>query len=192
MRWNSVLLTALALIVGVSATPAVAGVAFTGIGGHLDYVSPEGEGIDAVLGFGALADLGMITPVIGLEGNVDFWSKSYDFGNASSSLRLISIGATGKYYFAAEDVALRPFAGAGLALHLAKATATYNLGYDFPGYATSGEVSTSDSKIGIDLCGGTLYGLNDKLDLLGELRYRLVSDVNQLVVRAGIIYRMGK
>jgi opacity protein-like surface antigen len=184
MRWITVPLAALALLVGASPPPAAAGLAFTGIGGHLDYV--DCENMDAVLGFGGLVDLGMITPVIGLEGNVDYWSKSYDIGLASASLRLISIGATGKYYFAAKGVSLRPFAGAGLALHLAKASSDVS----YLGYSQS--VSASESKIGIDLCGGTLYGLNDKLDLLGELRYRLVSDTNQMVLRGGIIYRMGQ
>lgn len=186
MRRITVLLAAMAILASASISLATAEIAFTGIGGHLDYVSPEGEGVDAVLGFGGLVDLGTITPAIGLEGNVDYWSKSYDIGFGSASLRLISIGATGKYYFAAKGVPLRPFAGAGLALHLAKASSDAS----YFGYSRS--VSASDSKIGVDVCGGTLYGLKDKLDLLGELRYRLVSDTNQLVLRAGVIYRMGK
>jgi hypothetical protein len=185
MRWITVLLAALALIVGASATPAAAKIALTGIGGHLDYVDPEN--IDAVLGFGGLVDLGTITPEIGLEANVDYWSKSYDFGLEGITFRLISIGGTGKYYFAMKDSPLRPFAGAGLALHLAHSSFDYPAGYD-----AIFVKDASDSKIGIDLCGGTLYGLSPKLDLLGELRYRLVSDVNQIVLRAGIIYRMGQ
>jgi opacity protein-like surface antigen len=190
MHRIAVLFAALALLVGASATFAAAEIAFTGIGGHLDYVDPEN--VDAVLGFGGLVDLGMVTPEIGLEGNVDFWSKSYDFGVASASLRVISIGATGKYYFAAKDVPLRPFAGAGLAVHLAHGSVDYPADYfSYAGY-TLVDTSSDDTKIGIDICGGTLYGLNEKLDLLGELRYRLVSDVNQLVVRAGVIYRMGQ
>jgi opacity protein-like surface antigen len=189
MRWITVLLAGLSLLVGASAAPAAAEIAFTGVGGHLDYV--DAENMDAVLGFGGLVDLGMITPEIGIEGNVDYWSKSYDSLYGSTTFRLISIGATGKYHFAAKGVPLRPFAGAGLALHLAHASFDYNAGHlPYAGYIA--EDSSSDSKIGIDLCGGTLYGLNEKLDLLGELRYRLVSDVNQIVLRGGIIYRMGQ
>jgi hypothetical protein len=189
MRWITVLLAALALIVVASATPAAAKIALTGIGGHLDYVDPEN--IDAVVGFGGLVDLGTITPKIGLEGNVDFWSKSMDFLNWKATTRVIAIGATGKYYFAMKDSALRPFAGAGLALHLIHGKVEYNSGY-LPYYGFTGSASSSDSKVGIDVCGGTLYGLSTKLDLLGELRYRLVSDVSQMVLRAGIIYRMGQ
>jgi opacity protein-like surface antigen len=189
MRWTTVALAILALLVGASVTLAASNIGFKGIGGHLDYVDPEN--VDATIGFGALVDLGMITPEIGLEGNVDYWSKSYDILFASSKFRLISIGATGKYYFKLQNSPLRPFAGAGLALHLAKATVDYNAGYN-PYFGFAGSTSASDTKIGIDLCGGTLYGLNEKLDLLGELRYRLVSDVNQLDLRAGVIYRLAK
>lgn len=190
MRRITVLFAVLTLLMVASATLAAAEIALTGIGGHLDYVDPEN--VDAVLGFGGLVDLGMITPEIGLEGNVDFWSKSMDFPYWEYTTRVISIGATGKYYFAMTDSPLRPFAGAGLALHLAKGSSDYKGSYLPYEGLLEGSTSASDSKIGIDLCGGTLYGLNEKLDLLGELRYRLVSDVNQIVLRGGIIYRMGQ
>jgi hypothetical protein len=187
MRRFAVLLAALALVLGASAALAETGIGFKGIGGHLDYVDPEN--IDAVLGFGGLVDLGTITPEIGLEGNLDFWSKSMDFLNWSATTRVISIGATGKYYFAVNNKAWRPFAGAGLAVHLLHGSVDYNAGY-LP--YLSGSASSDDTKFGIDLCGGTLYGLNNKFDLLGELRYRLVSDVNQIVLRAGVVYRLGQ
>ncbi len=189
MRKIAITLSALALLGSAPAAFAATGIAFTGVGGYLDYVDPEH--IDAVLGFGGLVDLGMVTPEIGLEGNVDYWSKSMDFLNWSTSSRLVSIGATGKYYIPAGESPLRPFGGIGLALHLVHGSVDYNAGYvPYPGFI--GEASSDDTKIGIDLCGGTRYGLNEELDLLGELRYRLVSDVNQIVLRAGVVYRLAE
>jgi opacity protein-like surface antigen len=186
MRRVSVLFAILALVVGASAATAAANLGFRGIGGHLDYVDPEH--IDSALGFGALVDLGTLTPDIGLEGNLDYWSKSYDVLTYGASFRVISIGATGKYYFAVENAAFRPFAGAGVAIHLSKASVDYPAGY----YFGAGSADVSKTKLGIDVCGGTLYAVSPKLDLLGELRYRLVSDVNQIVLRAGVVYKLGK
>jgi opacity protein-like surface antigen len=188
MRRIMLLLLSLSFVLGASASLAYSKVRITGIGGHLDYVDPED--IDSVVGFGGILDLGTMMPDLGLEANVDYWSKSYDLpmvADANASFSLLSFGATAKYYFAPEETALRPFAGGGLALHFAQASVDYPGGYYF-----SGSADENQTKLGIDLCGGALYGVSGKIDLLGELRYRLVSDVNQVVLRAGLIYRMGQ
>jgi opacity protein-like surface antigen len=188
VRRTAVALGILGLLLSPSATLAATGIAFTGLGCHFDYVDPEG--IDATIGFGGVVDLGKIAPGVGLEGNVDYWSNTHDVVFASLTRRLISFGGTAKYYLKSQDSPLRPYAGGGIALHLFRSTLKYPAGALTDGLRY--DIVQSSSKFGIDFCGGTLYGLNAQLDLMGELRYRLVSDVNQVVLRAGVIYRMAK
>ena len=191
MRRMIVLFASLALVLSASAALAETGIGFKGIGGHVDYVKPEN--VDAAIGIGAIVDLGLLTPNIGLEGNLDFSSKSYDsplfLGTAKLTFRDIIIGATAKYYFPLADSKLRPFAGAGLGINLFHSKAEFTGQY---AYLTGYSYDNSETKIGIDLCGGTLYGISPKLDLLGEFRYRIVSDVSQTVLRAGVVYKLGQ
>jgi len=49
--------------------------------------------------------------------------------------------------------------------------------------------SFSDSKFGVNLGGGAQYALTDQLLLNGELKFQLISDTNQLVISAGLIYK---
>lgn len=192
MRRFTVLLAALSLVLGASAALAEADLGFKGIGGHLDYVDPEN--IDAVFGFGGVVDLGTIAPKVGLQADVDYWSKSYDFGGGffattvDATFRVISIGATAKYYIPVSSKNMHPFAGGGLAVHLT------DFSIDASGYDDyySDSADASETKVGFDLCGGTMYNLSKKLDGYGELRFRFVSDVNQFVLRAGLVYKLGQ
>lgn len=158
------------------------GIGLKGIGGKLGLISPEVIG--STIGFGVFADLGNITPNIQLSANADFWSKSF---NSVSSFRDISFGATGQYIFATPNTAIRPFAEAGLAFHALKNDVE---GVNFLGQQQ--DFSTSSTKIGVDLGGGVLYQLSPQLDLLGQLKYRIVSNFNQLNINAGVLYRLGK
>lgn len=188
MHGFSVMLGFLVSVLGATAVSAATGLGLNGIGGHLDYVDPEHT--DAVIGLGALVDLGRIIPEIGLEGSVDYWSSSMDSLHSSTTSRAISISVTGRYSFAVNDESLRPFAGVGLAMHLWHWRDDYDAGY-VPDPGSGREKSGSDLKLGFDVCGGAFYGVSRNLDLLGELRYRMVSDVNQVVLRAGVVYRLG-
>ena len=49
--------------------------------------------------------------------------------------------------------------------------------------------SFSDSKFGVNLGGGVQYALTDQLMLNGEVKFQLISDTNQLVLSAGLIYK---
>ncbi|MCR5513077.1 MAG: porin family protein [Prevotella sp.] len=49
--------------------------------------------------------------------------------------------------------------------------------------------SFSDSKFGVNLGGGAQYALTDQLMLNGEVKFQLISDTNQLVLSAGLIYK---
>jgi len=49
--------------------------------------------------------------------------------------------------------------------------------------------SFSDSKFGVNLGGGAQYALTDQLMLNSEVKFQLISDTNQLVLSAGLIYK---
>ncbi len=155
-----------------------------GAGGKLGLVDPEN--VESVIGIGAFADLGTITPQIQLEGNLDFWSKSYKSFGAEVSFRDIFLGGTVKYMFQTSNPAWRPFAAGGLGFHFVHFK---NTGSNFAGSVV---MEQSDVKIGVDLGGGVFYLLNEQIDLLGELKYRIVSDVNQFTLQAGVLYHLKK
>jgi opacity protein-like surface antigen len=188
MRILGISLAILALGLASTAALAEADLGVKGVGAHLDYVDPEGG--DGVIGFGGLVELGTIAPNIHLEGNVDYWSDSQTVVYSKVSIRDIAIGGTVTYYFAGDPNApMQYYAGGGLGLHMLNAKATYDGPYN---EYFAGEYDNSDTKLGIDLVGGTRYALSSPFELLGELRYRLVSDSNQFELRAGAVYKLGK
>jgi opacity protein-like surface antigen len=155
------------------------------IGAAVGFVSPEDA--DGTFSVGAFADWGMITPEIGLESRLDYWSQSESSFGAEASVSDITLGARGKYYFEVSNSDLRPFAGAGLGLHFVHDKVVIPAQFGFP------EMTTEDSstKLGLDLGGGLAIAINPRSDLLTELWYGIVSDVNQFSLRVGMSYRLG-
>ncbi len=166
------------LTTSVQAQP---GIGFKGIGGKLGLVSPSA--ISSTIGFGVFADLGTIAPNIQLEANIDYWSKST---TSISSFRDIAFGGIARYMFDVNNPALKPFAEGGLSLHFLKSDTDE---IDF--FGQTANFSASTTKLGFDLGGGLLYQISPQLDLLAELKYRLVSTVNQLTLNAGVVFRLG-
>jgi len=160
---------------------------FFGVGAKLGLVDPEN--IDSVIGFGVFGDFGEITENLRLEGNLDYWSKSSGNANFDASVRDFALTGTAKYMFSTSNEVLQPFAVGGLGLHFVKTKSEYKGTNPFLEPSSSSETKT---KIGIDLGGGACYSINEKIDLLGELRYRLVSDVNQLTIQVGAQYKLGE
>lgn len=158
------------------------GIGFKGIGGKLGFISPEAIG--STIGFGVFADLGNITPNIQLAANAGYWSKST---SSVSSFRDLSLGAVGQYFFAVSNKLVRPFAEAGLAFHGLKSETE-----DADFFGQQQNFTVTNNKIGVDLGGGVLYQLSPQLDLLGQVKYRIVSNFNQLNINAGLLYRLGK
>src|SRR5689334_14054174 len=104
------------------------------IGASAAFVSPEN--LDGAFGLGVFADLGQIAPRIGLEPTLEYWSKTDSQFGVDNTLRDISLGARGKYYFEVANPKVRPFAGVGLGLHFLHAETTENI----PGF---GNISAS-------------------------------------------------
>jgi opacity protein-like surface antigen len=178
------LLTLLILIFTVAAAPAQTQLGLRGAGFTVGFVSPED--VDSVIGIGFFADMGTITDNIRLEPYLDFWSKSEDvIGGGEVSVRDMTLGARGKYVFTLAGSEMRPFAGAGLGLHFARAESTTP---DF-GFGTV-SVDDSDTKLGLDFGGGVTAPFSS-FELRGELWYSAVSDFSQLALRFGVMWPFG-
>ena len=78
---------------------------------------------------------------------------------------------------------LKPYAAAGLAIHIFKV--------DLPSVGLFTGGSDTSTKIGLDLAGGLGYAVGEKVDLIGELMYRIVSDYGQFVFSGGVIFWLG-
>lgn len=182
-------LVVLAILVGVffgGNAFAQSKIDLNGIGIKVGFVDPEG--VDSVIGFGALADLGTITPNLMLEANLDYWSKSEGSSSLNSievSFRDLIVGGTAKYMFKNSSPKFRPFAGGGLALHFFKAAVNSS-------NPLVGNSDNSEMKIGIHAGGGLFYSLSPQLDLLADGRYTIVSDASQIALQAGVVLRFPK
>jgi hypothetical protein len=178
-------LIALALCALASqAAMAQSDIGLKSIGAAVGYVSPED--LDGTFGLGVFADMGRITPDIGLETRIDYWSQSEEAFGTEVSIRDIAVGARGKYYFSTANPRVRPFAGAGLGLHFLSAEVTVSV----PPFPT---VTTDDSetKLGLDFGGGIATSMSPRADLHAEMWYGIVSDVSQFSLRVGMSYKLG-
>ncbi len=90
--------------------------------------------------------------------------------------------------FPVKNPKVRPFAGAGLGMHF------INVQLDIPADLILGipafTLEDSSTKVGLDIGGGVSAAINDKTDFIGELWYGLVTDVNQLTLNVGFLYKL--
>jgi opacity protein-like surface antigen len=153
------------------------------IGAMIGYVSPED--LDGTFGFGVFTDLGTITPKIGLDAHLDYWSETQEGFGAKASIHDIVLGSRGKYLFELKNSSIRPFAGAGLSMHFLKAKVTFS----DPNSGTM-EAEDSTAKLGLDLGGGLATSLSEKVDFHAETWY-VISDIDQFSLRMGLSMKMG-
>lgn len=156
-RFIAVVSSCLFMFSGSTMALGQADIAFKGIGGRLGFVMPESN-IGNTIGFGIQADLGTITRDIHLGALADFWTKSYDHGDAESSLTQIVLGATARYLFEIRTKVI-PYAGGGLGFTI--------------GHSSGDEHSDSDFDLGLHLLGGVEYSLSRSLKGLAELKYHI-------------------
>lgn len=162
---------------------AQANIGLKAVGGGLGLVDPDGPIGLSILLEGA-ADLGEISPNLGLDVRLGFWSNSKEFAPDASrselSTRDIIIGGGIKYMFDIDNEQLRPYAGGGLSMHLAKViTRRPNLP-DF---------SISDTELAFDIRGGVKYLLNQNLDLIGEVMFT-TGDAEQFTIKAIFLFKL--
>jgi hypothetical protein len=186
MRFNRAMLAcALILALSVSVASAQANLGFKGIGVRAGMVDPEN--LDATLAFGIFTDLGTFHPSVSFETYVDYWSWSEEAVGFDMSFRDIVIGAKTEYMFAVSQV--RPFVGAGLSVHILKSEMGMDLGSLGIPEVSSFDASATDTKLGVDVGGGLRLNAADRIDIIGEAWYGFVSDINQLGVTAGVLFK---
>lgn len=167
---------------------AASDVGFKGAGVKLALVDPDN--VDMAVGFGGFVDLGRVTNEIQLEPFVDYWSQTESQFGAELSVRDLAFGMRGKYNFPVSSMKVQPYAGAGLGIHMLKAQVSIEDqdlggGLILPGYT----VEDSFTRLGLDLGGGMATHLSPTTDLLAEMWYGIVSDVNQFSVRVGVEFK---
>ena len=161
---------------------------FKGIGAAVGVVSPEE--MDATFGIGMIVDHGTIIPELGLESRLDYWSKSEGSFGSEVSVRDVTVGTRGKYYFDLTNSSIRPFVGTGLGLHFLNAEVTVSPPPGFPGQPVT--VEDSSTKLGLDLGGGVAAPVGPRTNLIAEMWYGIVSDFSQFSLRVGMSYKLGK
>lgn len=184
------------MLVATSAVQAQADIGLKGIGGRLGFVSIESN-IGSTLTFGAVADLGTIIPNLGLQANVDFWTKSDEassrFGTTTatvkSSWRDITLSGRALYEFPVSSPTLTPFAGGGLAFHFYSFDVEYSDNINNP-FFNDLDTSSSDLEIGVDLGGGAKFAMSPKMDILAEAYYR-IGGADHFAIAVALLFGMG-
>jgi hypothetical protein len=183
------------LVLAFSAMPlqnasAASDMGLKSLGVDLGLVDPEN--VDGVVGFGASADWGMLSPRVGLSSNLGYWSKSEDLGFGEEvSIRDVSLSTRARYFFPVSSAKFRPYMGGGLGLHFLNAefsSPAVDLGGGF--FLPAMSVSESETKIGIDLGGGFVTPVGAKTDFYGDLWYGIVEDFSQVSMKVGLAWRL--
>jgi opacity protein-like surface antigen len=148
------------------------------VGGFIGYVNPEQTG--GTVGFGAVVDMGTLTPALGLELEILYWSKSEGPSHREITWRDLVLSAHCRYRFSLPGSAVKPYMGGGIGPHFVKS--------EHKQTNTSG----SDTKFGLHLLAGAEYPASLKVTVFGEWRYAIVSDFNQFAIFAGAKYQLGR
>jgi hypothetical protein len=172
----------------LSSGAAHAALALEGVGGHVSIVSPDN--VDGSVGLGFLMDMGFVGTQYGLETYAAYWSNTESAFGAEASVSDFLVGGRGKYGFITASPSLHPYVGAGLGLHYVTASVDI-ASYNFGGVIVPGSsVSDSEVKLGVDLGGGMTWDAGDRVSLLSDAWFTIVSDVSQFTLRLGLLYRM--
>ena len=185
MKRNVFFLVLAALAVVAPAALAQSDLGLKRVGLALGYVDPEQLG--GTFSVGIFADHGTIAPRVGLESRLDYWGSTDESFGAKASIRDVSIGTRGKYYFEVTNPKLRPFAGAGLGLHFLKATVTTPAQFGFPALTVEG----TSTKLGLDFGGGVATAFGPRTDLLAEAWFGVVDGANTFSLRVGLSHKLG-
>ncbi len=172
------------LIVG---STSAQGLAFWGIGGGMGFVNVSNGFGSSTSGFGlnARADIGDIAKNLRLIPEINFWSVSENFDFFDESFkwtwRDFAVNANVHYFFDVEG-SLQPFLGGGLGLNF------ITLSFTDTFMEETFSASSSTTEIGVNLIGGAQLNLDGPVKPYAEFRYVLVSNMNHLMIQAGIMY----
>jgi outer membrane protein X len=135
-------------------------------------------------GIGAKFQYNVTTP-IRLEGSFTYFlpKKQGISGLAESSVSMWDLSVNAHYLFSVADK-IKVYPLAGLGILGTSASASVDLG-EYGSYGGS----ASESEFGFNIGGGIDYNLTDKLILNAELKYKLGSTWDRLLVSAGLAYK---
>ena len=175
-------------ILAVSNATAQSDLRFKGAGLEVGVVNPED--LATTIGFGAVVDLGTVVPRVMLEAYLGYWSKSEEEFGIEASVRDLAVGTHAKYLFDVPSTKIRPFAGGGISVHFVSAEVVIPdqnvMGIIIPGSSAS----DSSTKLGLDL-GGEFYApMTPNMNFVTEIWAGIVSDVNQLALKVGVLYNL--
>ena len=174
------------LLVALVALVAVIGnaqqIGLKGIGGEVGYNSFSFAS-ESFGGFvvGAVADLGEVTPGLGLYPSVTYASASKTFTGGDWKVSDFAINANVKYAFKGGNIT--PYVGGGLGINFVSTTTVIS----YYGYSASG--TGSDTKFGINLLGGVQMPISNMTGFL-QANYNIVTDVSHFQIMAGLMVPM--
>ena len=154
------------------------GIGFRSLGANLGFV--DADNVPGTMGMGVFANMGNITSDIRLVPVVNYWSKSETFAGDKVSVRDISFGTRGQYMFRVNSPKFQPFMGAGLGMHFVRG--------EVSSVSPPMSISTTETKLGVDMGGGFVTPLSHKTDLCFDMWYTMASDVNHISMKAGISF----
>ncbi|MBU1702588.1 MAG: porin family protein [Candidatus Eisenbacteria bacterium] len=156
-----------------------------GIEARLGYADIEGDVGGAIL-FSGGADLGQLTPELGLELQADFWTKSEDFGGGVEwSWMDFGIMCNLRYDFVG-GASFLPYTFAGLGFHY------WDASWDCPGCSTFfGDLSESGLEFGFDIGAGAEFGKGEGITPVARLGYNVNGGADYLFISGGIKFPMG-
>jgi len=172
-----------------SALFAASDIGLKGVGPQLGYVSPSIGGLGGAIGLGGVVDLGMITPQIGLQGDVLYWSKSNDYVGYKWSYSQLYISAIAKYYFEhKKGASLMPYAGGGLGLCIG----TWKEEWEVSWYGSHYNDSQSATNLVFQFLGGVKHPFSPKMYGFAEARYSSNSGIfaSYWGIFAGLVFSL--
>lgn len=168
------------------------------VGGGVGFVSASvtgsgsGSSSESLSGFliAAHANLGELAKDLTLVPDITYWSTSKDISGLTWKLSDFAINANVHYAIEMEG-AVKPYVGAGLGFNSMSSTVALPT-YTNPltGQTFGGNVTASDSRIGINILAGANYKMNDQMSLFLEPRYVLASDFNHFQIKVGASWAM--
>ncbi|MCK4306483.1 MAG: outer membrane beta-barrel protein [Candidatus Eisenbacteria sp.] len=191
MRRISVLLAVVLVAVpGVllSGSAAHAGeIGLKAIEGRLGFVDIGEGSAGSTFMISGSADLGMLTPDLGLEVGVDFWTKGWDVGYYEWSWT--NIGFVGNIrYNIQTDGSFRPYGFGGLAICYQKWD--WDCG-DFYGAGTW-EADESGIEFGLNLGAGAEFGSGKGMTPVARVGYTTSGGADYLYVSGGLRFPIGE
>jgi len=154
---------------------------FKAIEARVGFVKPED--IDGTFIVSAAADLGKLTPDLGLEVNADFWSKSEGVLDEDWTWTNLGFLANVRYMFVTGS-SFHPFAFGGLGLHYWKAS------WDCPqcqGYLV--DLSTDGIEFGFNFGAGAEFGKGNMIPVV-RAGFNSNGGADYIFVQGGLKFPM--